>query len=237
MTILVVAAHPDDEVLGCGGTIARSVREGADVFIAILGEGVTSRYSNREEADQRLVETLHGQCEEAARILGAKALFTYKLPDNRFDTLPLLDIIKIIEELIDRLHPSAIYTHYDGDLNVDHCLVNRAVLTATRPTEGCPVEDVFAFEVPSSTEWAFSRGTDSFRPNVFVDVRDTLGEKIRAMQTYTGEVREFPHPRSEEALRAIATRWGSTVGVHSAEAFELVRSIVRRPNGSDIQEN
>ena len=224
-SVLIIAAHPDDEVLGCGGTIARLTQEGHDVYIAILGEGVTSRYEQREQADEALVEALHARSRQAADLLGARDFFLYSLPDNRFDTVPLLDVIKIIEELVERLRPQVIYTHHSGDLNIDHVMLHRAVLTATRPTAGHPVKEIHAFEVPSSTEWAFGQFQPAFRPNVFVDISATLEPKVQAMALYQSEARPFPHPRSSEALRAIAQRWGSVVGVEYAEAFELIRLI------------
>ena len=223
--ILVVTAHPDDEVLGCGGTIARLAQEGHDVYIAILGEGITSRYQQREQADQALVEVLNAHSRQVAELLGAKDVFPYNLPDNRFDTVPLLDMIKIVEELVERLQPQVIYTHHGGDLNIDHVVVHRAVLTATRPMGGCPVKGIYAFEVPSSTEWAFGQFQPAFRPNVFLDISATLEIKVQAMALYESEARPFPHPRSPKALRALARRWGSVVGVEAAEAFELIRTV------------
>jgi LmbE family N-acetylglucosaminyl deacetylase len=136
-----------------------------------------------------------------------------------------LEVVKLVEELVDRLKPDVIYTHHPGDLNVDHGVIHRAVLTATRPTAGQSVREIYAFEVPSSTEWAFGSLQPTFRPNVFVDVAATLETKIAAMACYGTESREFPHPRSSEALRALARRWGSVVGCDAAEAFELVRSV------------
>jgi len=224
-TCLVIAAHPDDEVLGCGGTVAGLARAGQDLYIAVLGEGVTSRYEKREEADQAEIEKLDIQCRQAAELLGAKEIFRYQLPDNRFDTVPLLKIIKIIEELIDRLRPRVVYTHHGGDLNVDHILTCRAVLTATRSVPGQPVKEIYSFEVPSSTEWAFQRFAPAFSPNVFVDITGTLDVKIEALKRYENEIRPFPHPRSPEAVKALSTRWGSLAGCPAAEAFELVRSL------------
>jgi LmbE family N-acetylglucosaminyl deacetylase len=224
VTILVVAAHPDDEILGCGGTIARLTQEGRRVHIAIMGEGITSRFNQREQADQAAVDVLRASGREVADALGAEGVSFYDLPDNRFDTVPLLDVIKIVEDLIEHLQPDVIYTHHSGDLNVDHVVVHRAVLTATRPQTGQLVEAIYAFEVPSSTEWAFDQFS-AFRPNVFVDISTTLETKIRAMELYESEARSFPHPRSPEALRAIAGRWGSVCGLGCAEAFELIRSI------------
>ena len=225
MKVLVVAAHPDDEVLGCGGTISRLAKEKHEVYISILGEGITSRYEKREEAKESLIEELHAQSREVARHLLAKDIFLACLPDNRFDTIPLLDIVKMVENLVDRVQPDVIYTHHGGDLNIDHKIVHRAVLTAARPLKDCPVKDIYAFEVPSSTEWAFQQFVPVFQPNVFVDITQTLEIKVQAMQLYKSEACPFPHPRSPEALRAIANRWGSTVGVEAAEAFQLIRSI------------
>jgi LmbE family N-acetylglucosaminyl deacetylase len=225
MKILVVAAHPDDEILGCGGTMTRLAREGHEVRIAILAEGMSSRYAQREEVDPQQMKDLHSHAQQAADKIGAKELILCKLPDNRLDTVPLLDVVKTVEELVARFRPEVIYTHHPGDLNVDHGVVHRAVLTATRPVTGQCVLEVYAFEVPSSTEWAFQRLAPPFRPNVFVDITDSLETKIAALACYDTEARDFPHPRSPEALRAIATRWGSVVGLPAVEAFELIRSV------------
>jgi len=213
MNILVVAAHPDDEILGCGGTMTRLAREGNEVRIAILAEGMSSRYAHREDADPRQLQHLHARAQQAADKLGAKEVVLCKLPDNRLDTVPLLQVVKLVEELITRFRPEVIYTHHPGDLNVDHGVVHRAVLTATRPVAGQCVREIYAFEVPSSTEWAFQRLEPLFRPSVFVDITETLETKIEALACYDTETRKFPHPRSAEALRAIATRWGSVVGL------------------------
>ena len=225
MRVLVVAAHPDDEVLGCGATAARLVVEGHDVHFAILGEGITSRHRGRSDADPAEVAALRQKAHAAAAKLGVKNVVLHKLPDNRLDTVPLLDIVKIVEDLVGGIRPEIIYTHHGGDLNIDHEVVNRAVLTATRPMGGQPVREIYAFEVPSSTEWAFQHLEPAFRPNVFVGVSQTLEAKIAAMECYESEARQFPHPRSPEALRALAMRWGSVAGCAAAEAFELLRSI------------
>lgn len=224
-TCLVLAAHPDDEVLGCGGTIAKLTRRGDMAIIAILGEGVTSRARQRDEADPVEIEALHERSRVVADLLGAEDVFLYSLPDNRFDTVPLLDIVKIIEELVQRLKPVAVYTQHGGDLNIDHAILYRATLTATRPQAGHPVLDVYAYEVASSTEWAFQQFEPHFAPNIFEDIGATVDTKIRAMQVYESEARTFPHPRSPEAIRAAAVRWGSVAGLPAAEPFQLVRSI------------
>lgn len=225
MRVLVIAAHPDDEILGCGATAARLVNEGHDLVFAILGEGITSRHANRSDADASDLAALRQQARAAAAKVGVKDPIFRDLPDNRLDTIPLLEVVKIVEDLVEQLRPDVIYTHHGGDLNVDHGVLNRAVLTATRPVPGNPVKEIYAFEVASSTEWAFQRIEPSFRPNVFVDITNTIEAKIEAMGCYGGEARKFPHPRSPEALRAIAMRWGSVAGCGAAEAFELIRSV------------
>ena len=225
-SILIVAAHPDDEVLGCGGTIARLAQEGNEIYIALLGEGISSRSSVRDKADKESIRILHQQSHEVTRLLGAKDLFLYSLPDNRFDTVPLLDIVKIIEKLIEKINPADIYTHHAGDLNIDHVITNRAILTATRLIEGCRIKEVLTFEVPSSTEWSFGQYQSVFNPNQFVDIRETLEIKIEAMKMYKSEIRSFPHPRSIDAIQALARWRGSIVGIEAAEGFEIVRKIV-----------
>jgi LmbE family N-acetylglucosaminyl deacetylase len=232
LRVLVVAAHPDDEVLGCGATIARLVSEGHEVRITIMGEGVTSRSAAREDADASAVAALAERARDAVAILGASEVRLHGLPDNRFDSLDLLDVVKLVEADVAAFEPPVIFTHHGGDLNIDHVIVHRAVLTATRPLAGSPVRDVCAFEVPSATEWAFQRFEPTLRPNFFVDVAATLETKLAAMEVYDSEARPFPHPRSPEALRAIAARWGSVSGQQAAEAFEIVRAV--RPPGEAL---
>ena len=227
MKILVVAAHPDDELLGCGGTIA-TLGAAHETHIAILGEGVTSRFDSRSDSDAAALEKLKSDARSVGSLLGARSVDFAGLPDNRFDDLPLLEIVKHVERLVDRLRPEVIYTHHPGDLNIDHGLTFRAVMTATRPVAECPVKEIYAFEVASSTEWAFQRIEPAFKPNVFVNIADTIEIKVEGMAQYETEGRSFPHPRSAEALRAQARHWGSVVGLEYAEAFELIRS-VRNP--------
>ena len=224
MNILIVAAHPDDEVLGCGGTMARYA-EDHEVHVLILGEGLTSRLDDRERTEVEPLEQLRADGTKASQLLGVSSIEFGGLPDNQFDQVPLLQIIKMLESKIRTVQPGAIYTHHSGDLNVDHGLTCRAVLTATRPGIGHPVQDVFSCEIRSSTEWAFQQVTPIFRPNVFVDISATIGAKIKAMECYVTESRPSPHPRSPESLRAIAKYWGSVIGCEYAEAFELIRSL------------
>lgn len=220
MNVLVVAAHPDDEVLGCGGTVAHLACEGHSVFMTILGEGITARLPQPAKADPTSLDKMRDCSRRVAALLGVKEISLHDMPHNRFDSLPLLDVIKLLEQSIERWKPDVIYTHHPSDLNIDHQVVNRAVLTAARPLPGQSVREVYMFEVPSSTEWAFQQLTPIFKPNVFVNIADTLALKLEGMKCYESEMREFPHPRSSEALTAIARRWGSVVGCQAAEAFE-----------------
>ncbi len=224
-TVLVIAAHPDDEVLGCGGTIARLTAEGAQVHIVILANGLTSRSDFDAAMGDAALRLHHDRAEHAGKILGAASVRVLGFPDQKMDTVPILDITQAIEREIDSLQPTTVFTQHGGDLNADHVITYRATLTATRPMAGRSVQRVYAYEVASSTEWAFQSFAPHFHPCLFFDIAGTLEKKITAMQVYESETRAFPHPRSPEALRAIALRWGSAVGVHAAEAFELVREI------------
>ncbi len=222
--ILVVAAHPDDEILGVGATICNHIRNGDECFALILGEGITSRYEKRELADIIKLENLHEDTYKAAKIIGYEEIYMEKLPDNRFDTVPLLDIIKIIEKHVEKIKPNIIYTHSSRDLNIDHRITVEATLTATRPIGEEYVKEIYSFETVSSTEWNFNN-KHKFNPNYFVDVTETLNEKLKAMECYKNELKEFPHPRSVENLKFSAMRWGSVISREYAEAFEIIRII------------
>jgi LmbE family N-acetylglucosaminyl deacetylase len=227
LNVLVVAAHPDDEVLGCGATMKKLADEGHTVSVVILGEGITSRFDSPDAADPESLRALHDKAVMVNESLGAKDVVLERLPDNRFDSVPLLDIVKIVERHVQRVQPEQIYTHWAGDLNIDHHLTARAVLTATRPMSPTAVREILSFEIHSSSEWAFGAFTGAFHPNVFTDVQKFVDAKIAAMVAYGEELRQPPHPRSAEVLKASAARWGSYVGLGSAEAFQLLRGIRR----------
>lgn len=223
MNILIIVAHPDDEVLGCGGTTARLAKEGDLVYTLILGEGVTSR-DNVRNTNKRVdkIIDLQKSALKANKILGVKEVFFKDFPDNRFDTVPLLDIVKVVEEAKSKISPDIIFTHYEKGLNIDHQITYRAVITATRPMEGETVKEVYSFEVPSSTEWNYP---NSFNPDVFYDIRDTINIKLKALSEYRGELRGYPHPRSIFAVKLTAQSWGVKVGLRYAEALKTVRII------------
>ena len=223
-TILVIAAHPDDEVLGCGGTIARLTSEGSNVYTLILGEGVTSRDRKRDLAKrENEIAELKKQAENANRILGVKKVYTFDFPDNRFDSVPLLDIIKTIEETKDDLKPDIVFTHHIGDLNIDHQITFKAVMTAFRPTIDESVKEIYSFEIPSSTEWNEPSSLTYFMPDYFVDVNKSLEIKINALKEYKTELRDFPHPRSLKAVELNAKQWGVKMGFEAAEAYKTIR--------------
>lgn len=224
--VLVIAAHPDDEVLGCGGTIAKHINDGDKVFVVILGEGITSRDEKRDaEKRKREIKTIKKHIHKAGEILNVTDIYIYDYPDNRFDTVSLLDIIKTIEKIKNKIKPDIIYTHHYGDLNIDHRITFDAVMTATRPVQGESVKEIYSFEVPSSTEWYVPSAESYFMPNVFIDISETIEKKLQALKVYKSEARQFPHPRSPEAVKSIAKRWGSNSGLKYAEAFCLVRLI------------
>lgn len=229
MNVLAVVAHPDDEVLGCGGTLCRHAVEGDSVFVAVMAQGWMSRLESREEDPEaeKALGRLREHAGNAAAVLGVKDMVFYDFPDNRMDGSDLLDIIKSIEGCIKRFSPQVVYTHHEGDLNIDHKIVSKAVVTATRPYPGQPVQEVYSFEVLSSTEWAFQEADRAFVPNYFVDIHRNLHEKLAAMSAYESEIGVFPHPRSPEAIRALATLRGSQSGLEAAEAFKLIRRILK----------
>jgi len=221
--ILVVVAHPDDEVLGCGGTIARFAIDKCEVYTLLLGDGVTSRYNAsknpemEKELEQRKKDAL-----SANKLLGVKDVIFSNFPDNRFDTVPLLDIVKVIEKIKNKIKPDIIFTHYEKDLNIDHQITYKAAITATRPLKEETVKEIYSFEIPSSTEWSYPL---SFSPNVFYDISETIDIKLGALEEYKTELRRYSHPRSLEGVKLIAKCWGMKVGLKYAEAFELVREI------------
>lgn len=223
--ILVVAAHPDDEVLGCGGTIAKHVENGDDVFTLIIGDGITSRYSENELCDESVckqVDRIKSECMQAAKIMGVKNTKVIGNYCCRFDQLPLLNITKVIEKQINEVKPEIIYTHGPFDVNNDHSIVFKAILAATRPASDFIVKKILAFEVLSSTEWNFYT---SFKPNVYEDISQTIDKKNAAMMAYSSEIQNIPFPRSIESITVLAKKRGYEVGMNYAEAFELIREI------------
>lgn len=222
MKVLVVAAHPDDEVLGCGGTLALHADHGDEVAALFMTDGVGAR----GEQDAALVEERREAMWRAARILGIGRIEQRDFPDNAMDRVSLLEIARSIEVFCSEWgYPDLVFTHHPGDLNIDHELTHRAVLTAFRPLPGSPVREIRTFEVLSSTEW---RGTtqDSFHPNIFVDISSTLERKMEALEAYSAEMRSWPHARSIDAVAHLAALSGASVGYGAAERFSLERRLL-----------
>lgn len=221
--ILIVVAHPDDEVIGAGGTIARLVSEGYQAYTLILGEGITSRDETRSRKKrEKDIKDLRTHAHRANRMLGVKKVFIRDLPDNRFDSIPLLDIVKIIEKIKNDIKPNIVFTHYGDDLNIDHQVTYKAVITATRPVTNETVKEIYSFETPSSTEWNYPL---RFSPDVFFDIKKTIAIKLKAARQYKTEIREFPHPRSLKGMEINAKQLGMKVGLECAEVFKNIRLI------------
>lgn len=227
--VLVIAAHPDDEVLGCGGVMARHAQEGDNVYTVILAEGLTSR---RRERDRNLYsgefDILHKAAQKANDILGVKELRLLEFPDNRMDSMDRLDIIKELEDIINEIKPNIIYTHHVGDVNIDHRRIHEAVLTAVRPIPGNHhVDELLYFETASSTEWMTAGSAPAFVPNWYVGIEGTLHLKLKALEAYEYEMREWPHARSVKALDYLAKWRGANIGIEAAESFVLGRKIIK----------
>ncbi len=221
-TILVVAAHQDDEVLGCGGTIAKHADQGDDVYVLILADGVTSRGKGQKDVDLR-----NQVSADAAAILGAHAPILLNLPDNRMDSLSLLEVVQLIEPFIEKINPDIIYTHHGYDLNIDHQITHRAVLTACRPSPSSKITAIFSFEVLSSTELSLSGQTGTFSPVHSVDITNTYHRKLEALHCYDSEMKAFPHSRSYKAIESQAILRGAHAGFSVAEAFGVLRQVWR----------
>tara|TARA_B100002049_G_scaffold58702_3_gene42126 strand:- start:935 stop:1651 length:717 start_codon:yes stop_codon:yes gene_type:complete len=235
MKVLVIVAHPDDEVLGMGGTLRKLSVKNHDIKVVFLATGIAARRSDnfRNETKYEINKTLIKKMEEqikklrldakrALKILGIKNIEFFDFPDNEMDMVSNLEITKTIENIIKKFKPDVIYTHTKNDINVDHRAIFNATITATRPSTRVNVRKVICFEVPSSSEWNFG---DTFSPNIFVDIKRELSYKKKAIQTYKTELKKFPHPRSANSLDIIAKRWGTVSGFEASEAFELIREL------------
>jgi N-acetylglucosamine malate deacetylase 1 len=226
MTILVVVAHPDDEMLGCGASIAKWTKAGKVVHILIMAEGATSRDVARDvDAKNEELSLLVRSAQQAGKIIGAASVKLLGFPDNRMDSLDRLDVVKAVEAEIERLQPHTVVTHHCGDVNIDHRITHEAVVTACRPQPDHPVRRLLAFEVPSSTEWQPPSSNVTFQPNWFEDVSETLNLKIEALKVYKSEMWEWPHARSVQSVEHLARWRGSSVGYDAAEAFILLREL------------
>ena len=222
LRVLVVAAHPDDETYGLGGTIARHIAQGDLVSVLILADGVTARHNATEQQKAAALKA----CDQ----LGVDDIHFAGLADQRLDAMPLLDVIQPIQEAIRDSQPSTVYTHHGGDVNQDHRMAFEATLVAVRPFDANPVNRVLCYDMASSTEWGPPFEGWAFLPNIFINIGETLETKLRAIEayrdTFQSEVKAYPHPRSPEAVRIYAQRCGIGVGFEYAEAFMLIRELM-----------
>lgn len=214
--VLVLAAHPDDETFGCGATIARHVLSGDAVSVVAFADGLASRGGVTSAS----IKERHGMFRRACKTLGTEDVWIHQYADNQMDTLALLQVVKHIEQHLERFKPAVVYTHWKGDLNVDHCVMHEATNVACRPQPGCTVKRVLYFEVPCSTGWG-----EGFEPNYFVDAISTFPVKLQAARCYESELRQWPHPRSEIGIATLAANRGSSIGIERAEAFMVGRIV------------
>jgi len=224
--VLVVAAHPDDEVLGCGATISKFSKLKYNVNVLILGKGLDSRlnFSKKNSLEKKRTKLLSSAI-KANKLLGVKKINFENFPDNQFDTVSLLKIAKIIESHIMKSKPNTILTHSISDLNIDHQKTFEAVMTATRTSTSNFVKNIYSFEVPSSTDWAFNFKKKNFIPNLFINVEKEIQTKLKALKFYSSEMRNFPNSRSIENCKYLAYTRGASIGCKAAECFEVIRSI------------
>lgn len=215
-----IFAHPDDEVLACGASLAKHVDAGDKVRILILATGLASR-GDTAVAD---IGELQDQARAAADVLGAEEIYFGDFPDNQMDTVPLLSVVQKVEEFLSGGRPDLLYTHHGGDLNIDHRIVHQAVVTACRPLPGLAPHEIRACEINSSTEWGVSPLVP-FESAIFEPVAETLDRKVDALACYPGELRDWPHPRSSKGVRTLARLRGMQCGYEAAEAFMLIRKV------------
>ena len=221
MKYMILAAHPDDEVLGCGATAARLSKEGHEVLPIILCENASVRYDG-----ERMKKEIEEFSRKSSNILGIEKPVFLGLPDQKLDKYSALEMARIIEDVIRKYEPETIFTHHGGDINKDHQIVFEATLVATRPVPNCKVKNVYSYETISSTEWAYTEFYSNFKPTLFFDVTTTLDLKINAFGQYIPEVKDYPHPCSLRSIEIRAKDWGSRVGLRAAEAFQIVRCLL-----------
>ncbi len=219
-TILVIAAHPDDEVLGLGGTLRKHVEDGYNVQPIIFADGDQVRYGRGQH------EALRQSCIASCGELGIEEPIFVGLRDQQLDTYMQLELTQIIEEKVAEYEPNKVYIHHSGDINKDHQVLSEAALVACRSKPGSRINSILSYYVPSSTDWAPWVANRAFLPNWFEDISGTIERKLSALSNYESEIPPYPHPRSIKAITAQAQYWGNMVGVPYAEPFELLRAIV-----------
>ena len=220
MSVLIIVAHPDDEIIGMGGTIAKHVSKGDKVCAMCLTDGTASRNKDEKAKTQRAIAA-----DLAAKEMGYEWVGKFDLPDNALDSVPLIHIVKLIEEIKDLIRPSLVYTHSSADLNVDHRVIVNSVLTAFRPQPLESCKEIRLFEVASATDFGNSAVTGIFTPNLYIDIENEWEAKYNALNIYGSEIRDYPHSRSIQGIMNLAKIRGNQVGLKLAEAFEIIRKV------------
>lgn len=221
MKILVIAPHPDDEVLGVGGTIANHTKMGDEVYLCVVTKAYTPDWS------EEFIKNREKEVLKVNKILGIKKTYFLDFPTVKLDTIPQKELNEAISRVVNKVRPDTVYIPHRGDVNKDHRLVFETALVALRPKLGGAARKVLSYETLSETEWAAPPTEDVFTPNVYVDISDTLKTKLNAMSAYKSELKEYPHPRSLKSITALANKRGTEAGLKAAEAFMLVREISR----------
>ena len=219
MKVLIIAPHPDDEVLGCGGIISRYVYEGHEVYVGIVTKACEPLFTEQQDVKNKQ------HCLNAHKLLGVKQTFFLDLPAAMLESVPRHELNASIGKLINDVSPEEIYIPHRGDMHLDHKMIVDACMVALRPRFDYPVKRIYSYETLSETEWDIPNTTNAFIPNVYVDITDYLDNKIAAMKEYKNQICEFPNPRSAEGIKALAMLRGSTVSKQYAEAFMLIREI------------
>lgn len=222
--ILVIAAHPDDEVLGMGGTIAKLASQNKEVHLLIVTDGSTSQYKGSENID-KILDSKKQETKKSSDILGIKSIMYGMLPDMKLDATPHIDVNQVIEKAIDAIQPDTVFTHFWGDVNMDHRCVYHSTMVAVRPVVSQCVKEVYCYSVPSSTEWSPAIPQTTFMPNLFVDISKEAPLKYKAMEAYETELRDYPHPRSVAYLKKDDEATGLRVGIKAAESFVMLRKL------------
>lgn len=223
--VLVIVAHPDDEVLGMGGTIAKLANNGVNVDLLIVTDGSSSQYKNTVHL-AKIIEEKKKETRNCADVLGIRDIYYGELPDMQLDVTPHIRINQVIEDVIEKVQPDTVFTHFWGDVNCDHQEVYKSTLVAVRPVMGQCVRELYCYRVPSSTEWTPNKGDTMFTPNVFVDISEYAEQKYKAFACYSTELREYPHPRSVQYQRETDKVAGLRVGLQETEKFVLLRKLV-----------
>lgn len=220
MRILAIAAHPDDEVIGAGGTLARHVAEGDEVYWCVVTEAHSPRWPEEVRVQARR------QVDQVQQVLGIREVFFCGFTTVALNTVPYIDLCSALQRVVDEVQPEVVYTTPGSDINLDHRLVYEATLVATRPLPGSCVRRVLSYEVSTTARYGLPAGSSGFEPNVFVDISRYLDKKLEVMRCYEAELRTYPHPRSLRGIRLLAEERGLSIGLGAAECFRLVRELV-----------